>query len=40
MDYDEGDMARLEVIAEERGVSVASVIREAVKDYLKHGGRR
>ncbi len=34
-DIERPDMDRLEAIAEEKGVSVASLVREAVKAYLK-----
>lgn len=34
VDYPGEDFAHLEEIAEERGVSIATVIREAVREYL------
>ncbi len=34
MDFEEQQMVALEEIAEERGVSIASVVREAVVAYL------
>ena len=33
-------MDTLEAIAEEKGVSVASLVRQAVKTYLKRRGRK
>jgi hypothetical protein len=39
VDYPGAHMAALEEIAEERGTSVASVVREAVRAYLEREGR-
>lgn len=39
VDYPGSHMDALEEIAEERGVSVASVVREAVRAYLEREGR-
>ena len=39
VDYPGVQMDALEEIAEERGVSVASVVREAVKAFLEREGR-
>ena len=39
-DIERPEMDRLEAIAEEKGVSVASLVREAVKAYLKRRGRK
>ena len=38
-DIEKADMERLEAIAEKRGVSVASLVRGAVKAFLKRRGR-
>ena len=38
-DIEGADMERLEAIAEKRGVSVASLVRGAVKAFLKRRGR-
>ncbi len=40
VDYERTDCETLEEIADERGVSVANVIRTAVRAYLKRLGRR
>ena len=40
LDFEGRDFAFLKAIAEERGVSVASVVREAVAALLKRRGRR
>ena len=40
VDYEREDFERLEETADERGVSVASLVREALRGYLKRGGRR
>jgi hypothetical protein len=39
VDYPGAHMDALEEIAEERGASVASVVREAVRAYLERQGR-
>ena len=39
-DIEKADMEHLEMIARERGVSVASVVRQAVKAFLKRRGRK
>ena len=39
-DIERLDMDELEAIAEKKGVSVASLVREAVKAYLKRRGRK
>jgi len=39
-DIEQADAEALEAIAEERGVSVASLVREAVKAYLKRRRKR
>lgn len=40
VDYERRDFEALEAIAEERGVSIASVVREAVRTYLRPERRR
>ena len=40
LDLEGPQMDRLEMIAQERGASVASVVREAVAEYLSKRGRR
>ena len=40
VDYPGEDLAALEQIAEERGVSVATIVREAVSEYLTALGRK
>ena len=39
-DIEKADAEALEAIAEERGVSVASLVREAVKAFIKRRGRK
>ena len=39
-DIEKADMDALEEFAQEKGVSVASVVRQAVKAFLKRRGRR
>jgi len=40
VDYERVDFEGLEAIADERGVSLASIVREAVRAYLKPRKRR
>ena len=40
VDYPGKDLAALEEIAQERGVSTATVVREAVREYLRARGRK
>lgn len=40
VEYPGEDFEALEEIADERGVSIATVIREAVREYLAGRGRR
>ena len=39
-DIEQADMDALETFAEEKGVSVASLVRQAVKAFLRRRGRR
>jgi len=40
VDYERPDFEALVAIADERGTSIASIIREAVRAYLRPGKRR